>query len=55
MFGKICIVLLVQLVCGTLADEDVACANVTCLAPPKHYEELGCEPQKIDDECCASR
>lgn len=31
------------------------CDTEKCPSIPKHYEELGCEPVKADDDCCARR
>lgn len=57
MIRKICIVLLVQLACGVLADKDKdkGCTDVACPTTPKHYEELGCEAVTSGDDCCPSR
>lgn len=57
MMKKMYMVLLVQLVLGGALElkEEAKCDKVKCPSIPKHYEELGCEPVKTDDDCCPVR
>lgn len=53
--NNLCIILFIQLAFGGAFAAVKNCDKVKCPSIPKHYEEMGCEAVKADDDCCPIR